>query len=78
MKKLNQAQREKVETARSLIIKLQEAEEIVYNNVISEIITNLDIDTDQGRAHDYLFDYLFNCSDEDSDLTQLVKQKIFE
>jgi hypothetical protein len=42
MKKLNQEQQTKVETARAAVIKLQEAQEIIYSDLTKEIGWDLD------------------------------------
>jgi len=55
MKKLSQTQQEKVETARAAIKHLQDAEAIIYNNLVNEV--ELD--------NDWLYDYIFNCAAED-------------
>lgn len=69
MKKLNQQQQQKVETAKEAIVKLQQAEEIIYNNLVEEI----------GEDNDWLYDYIFNCVSEDNDAYTLrVKNEIFE
>jgi hypothetical protein len=69
MKKLNQTQQLKVETAKSAISKLQEAEAIIYSNLVEEI----------GEDNDWLYDYIFNCvSDNADDYTLRVKNEIFE
>ena len=67
MKKLNKEQQLKVENSREAIRKLQEAELIIYNNLAHE----LDLD------NDWLYDYVFNCSDE-SDYTNMVRNEIFK
>lgn len=67
MKKLNQEQQTKVETARAAVIKLQEAQEIIYSDLTKEI----------GWDNDWLYDYMFNCSTED-EYTLKVKGEIFE
>ncbi|MEN9512540.1 MAG: hypothetical protein RJB16_300 [Bacteroidota bacterium] len=69
MKKLNQIQQLKVETAKEAIVKLQEAEEIIYSNLVNEI----------GEDNDWLYDYIFNCSTfADDAYTNRVKNEIFE
>jgi hypothetical protein len=69
MKKLNQTQQLKVETAKQAIDRLQEAEAIIYSNLVEEI----------GEDNDWLYDYVFNCVSSDSDeYTQRVKSEIFE
>lgn len=67
MKKLNQALQEKVETARAAIKQLQDAEAIIYNNLVEEV----DLD------NDWLYDYIFNCAEED-DYSVMVRKEIFE
>jgi hypothetical protein len=67
MKKLNETQRQKVETAKEAIIKLQEAEAIIYSDLIKEV----DLD------NDWLYDYIFNCATED-DYSAMVRKEIFE
>jgi hypothetical protein len=67
MKKLNQALQEKVETARAAIKQLQDAEAIIYNNLVNEV--ELD--------NDWLYDYIFNCATED-DYSAMVRKEIFE
>lgn len=67
MKKLNQALQEKVETARAAIKQLQDAEAIIYNNLVNEV--ELD--------NDWLYDYIFNCAAED-DYSAMVRKEIFE
>jgi hypothetical protein len=69
MKKLNQTQRLKVETAKEAIVKLQQAEEIIYNNLVEEI----------GEDNDWLYDYVFNCvSSDDDTYTTRVRSEIFK
>ena len=67
MKKLSQTQQEKVETARAAIKHLQDAEAIIYNNLVQEV--ELD--------NDWLYDYIFNCAAED-DYSAMVRKEIFE
>lgn len=67
MKKLNQALQEKVETARAAIKQLQDAEAIIYNKLVEEV----DLD------NDWLYDYIFNCAEED-DYSAMVRKEIFE
>jgi hypothetical protein len=67
MKKLNQEQQTKVETARAAVIKLQEAQEIIYSDLTKEI----------GWDNDWLYDYMFNCSTED-EYTLKVRSEIYE
>ena len=67
MKKLNKEQQEKVEIAREAVINLQEAQTIIYNNLTKE----LDWD------NDWLYDYMFNCAEEDSYAAR-VRSEIFE
>jgi hypothetical protein len=67
MKKLNQEQQTKVETARAAVIKLQEAQEIIYSDLTKEI----------GWDNDWLYDYMFNCSTED-EYTFKVRSEIYE
>ena len=69
MKKLNQTQQLKVETAKAAIDKLQEAEAIIYSNLVEEI----------DEDNDWLYDYVFNCISSDNDeYTQRVKKEIYE
>jgi hypothetical protein len=68
MKKLNQIQQLKVETAKEAINKLQEAEAIIYSNLVEEI----------GEDNDWLYDYIFNCASDDEAYTLRVKNEIFE
>jgi hypothetical protein len=68
MKKLNQTQQLKVETAKEAINKLQEAEAIIYGSLIEEI----------GEDNDWLYDYVFNCVSDDEAYTLRVKNEIFE
>ena len=67
MKKLNEIQRQRVETAKEAITKLQEAEAIIYSDLIKEV----DLD------NDWLYDYIFNCATED-DYSAMVRKEIFE
>lgn len=67
MKKLNKEQQLKVENSREAIRKLQEAELIIYNNLAEEV----------GLDDDWLYDYVFNCIQED-DYTNMVKKEIFQ
>ena len=67
MKKLNQEQQTKVETAKEAVIKLQEAQEIIYSDLTKEI----------GWDNDWLYDYMFNCSAED-EYSIKVRGEIFE
>jgi len=68
MKKLNQIQQLKVEAAKEAIVKLQEAEEIIYSSLVNEI----------GEDNDWLYDYVFNCASDDDSYTLRVKNEIFE
>jgi hypothetical protein len=67
MKKLNKEQQTKVEAAREAVIKLQEAQELIYYELTDEI----------GWDNDWLYDYVFNCSSED-EYTTKVRREIFE
>lgn len=67
MKKLSETQRQRVETAKEAITKLQEAEAIIYSDLIKEV----DLD------NDWLYDYIFNCATED-DYSAMVRKEIFE
>ena len=67
MNKLNKEQQLKVENSREAIRKLQEAELIIYNNLAEEV----------GLDDDWLYDYVFNCTQED-DYTNMVKKEIFQ
>lgn len=67
MKKLNQTLQEKVETARAAIKQLQDAEAVIYNNLVQEV----DLD------NDWLYDYIFNCAEEDN-YSAMVRKEIFE
>lgn len=67
MKKLNQAQQQKVETAKAEIIKLQEAQNVIYSNLVDEI----------KEDNDWLYDYIFNCPLDDA-YSLRVKEEIFE
>ena len=67
MKKLNQEQQAKVETAREAVFKLQQAQELIYSELTEEL----------GWDNDWLYDYMFNCSTED-EYTLKVKGEIFE
>jgi hypothetical protein len=67
MKKLNKEQQTKVEAAREAVIKLQEAQELIYSELTDEI----------GWDNDWLYDYIFNCSSED-EYTTKVRREIFE
>lgn len=68
MKKLNQIQKEKVENARAAIIKLQLEQDSIYSNLVAEI--NID--------DDWVYDYVFNCADQNDDYTTRVRTEIFE
>ena len=50
------------------INKLQEAEAIIYSNLVEEI----------GEDNDWLYDYIFNCVSDDEAYTLRVKNEIFE
>ena len=67
MKKLNKDQQAKVETAKEAVSKLQEAQENIYADLTKEI------DWD----NDWLYDYIFNCSEEDEYAIK-VRGEIFE
>lgn len=67
MKKLNKEQQERVEQAREAITKLQEAEGIIYNSLAEEL----------EQDNDWLYDYIFNCKEED-DYSAHVRKEIFE
>lgn len=67
MKKLNQEQQTKVETAKKAVIKLQEAQETIYADLCKEI----------GWDNDWLYDYIYNCSTED-EYSIKVRGEIFE
>ena len=68
MKKLNQIQQQKVETAKSAIVKLQEAQEVIYTTLTADL----------GEDNDWLYDYVFNCPSDDDSYTLRVKGEIFE
>lgn len=67
MNRLNKEQREKIEIARQAIIKLQKEESAIYDNVTEQI----------GKDNDWIYDYLFNCSEE-NEYTNIVRNQIFE
>jgi len=67
MKKLNQEQQAKVEIAREEIIKLQQAQELIYSELTEEL----------GWDNDWLYDYMFNCSTE-GEYTLKVRSEIYE
>jgi hypothetical protein len=67
MNKLNQQQQEKLEIARQSIIKLQKEETIIYDNLTEEI----------GEDNDWIYDYIFNCAEE-NEYTNIVRNQIFE
>lgn len=67
MKKLNKEQQEKLEIARQEVIKLQKEEFAIYDNVTEQI----------GEDNDWIYDYLFNCSEE-NEYTNTVRNQIFE
>ena len=67
MNKLNQQQQEKLEIARQAVIKLQKEEAVIYNNVTEEI----------GEDNDWIYDYIFNCTEE-NEYTNTVRNQIFE
>ncbi len=68
MKKLNQIQQQKVEKAKAAILKLQEAQEIIYTALADDI----------NEDNDWLYDYVFNCPSDDDSYTLRVKGEIFE
>lgn len=67
MKKLNQEQQTKVETAKKAVVELQKAQENIYGDLTREI----------GWDNDWLYDYIFNCSVED-EYSIKVRGEIFE
>jgi hypothetical protein len=67
MKKLNKEQQTKVETAKGTVTKLQEAQNLVYSQLVDEI----------GWDNDWLYDYIFNCSAED-EYSHKVRGEIFD
>ncbi len=67
MKKLDKSLQEKVEIIKADIIKLQNIEDELYNDLIKEI----------GWDNDWLYDYIFNCSTED-EYSATVRKEIFE
>ena len=67
MKKLNQDQQTKVETAKEAVIKLQKEQENIYADLTKDI----------GWDNDWLYDYIFNCSEEDEYAIK-VRGEIFE
>jgi hypothetical protein len=67
MKKLNQEQQAKVETAREAVIKLQQAQELIYSELTEEL----------GWDNDWIYDYIFNCAEE-NEYTNIVRNQIFE
>lgn len=75
MNKLNKEQKEKVEVVREAVKKLQEAENLIYLNLVNEVGANdcspIIVDDD------WLYDYIFNCSEE-NDYTNAVRERIFE
>jgi len=69
MKKLNEDEQVKVEIAKEVIIKLREAEDIIYASLVKEI----------GIDTDWLYDYVFNINSIDNDeYTSLVRSKLFK
>lgn len=69
MKKLNEDEQVKVEIAKEVIIKLREAEDKIYANLVKEI----------GIDTDWLYDYVFNINSTDNDeYTSLVRSKLFK
>ena len=69
MKKLNKIQQAKVEVAKEVITKLQDVTSLIYDRLIEDVRN--------GEDCDWLFDYIFNCS-EDSEYTKTVQNQIFE
>lgn len=67
MKKLNTEEQEKVEIAREAIANLQNAQSVIYEQLSNEI----------GWDNDWLYDYVYNCSEEDSYASK-VRGEIFE
>lgn len=69
MKRLNEDEQVRVEIAKEAIIKLREAEDIIYANLIKEV----------GIDNDWLYDYIFNINSTDNDeYTSLVRSKLFK
>ena len=69
MKKLDEDEQIKIEIAKEAINKLQEAEALIYANIVKEL----------GEDNDWLHDYIFNCSSTDNDeYTSLVRSKLFK
>jgi hypothetical protein len=56
-----------VETAKEAVTKLQEAQTIIYSQLVNEI----------GWDNDWLYDYIFNCSTENNYTTK-VREEIFD
>lgn len=67
MNKLNQQHQEKLEIARQSVIELQKQQTIIYDNLTEEI----------GEDNDWIYDYIFNC-DEENEYTNIVRNQIFE
>lgn len=67
MNKLNKEQQEKLEVARQAVIKLQKEETTIYDNIIEEI----------GEDNDWIYDYIFNCTEE-NEYTNIVRDQIFQ
>ena len=67
MNKLNQQHQEKLEIARQSVIELQKQETIIYDNLTEEI----------GEDNDWIYDYIFNCAEE-NEYTNIVRNQIFK
>jgi hypothetical protein len=57
-----------VERARIQIRELQHSQNQVYEKLVENL----------GWDNDYLFDYLFNCSESDEDYTKLCQENILQ
>lgn len=67
MNKLNKEQQEKLETARQAVIKLQKEQSVIYDSLTDDL----------GQDNDWIYDYIFNCTDE-NEYTNTVRNQIFE
>jgi hypothetical protein len=67
MNKLNKEQQEKLETARQAVIKLQKKQSVIYDSLTDDL----------GQDNDWIYDYIFNCTDE-NEYTNTVRNQIFE
>ena len=66
MNKLTEEQKKWIEAAKESLISLKDQQDCVYANLVNDL----------GFDNDWLFDYIFNCEDND-DYSKFVKLELY-